>query len=156
VGLEAPASTPHRRVMAVLGQHIVALGNSSRGSLRVYDQAAHAAFDNDATHMDENIIWVEVGEPLRGWEHLVVGSNIFGNVYGVRNSWHTLDGNVPHQTMPSEGSRINLVVFTRSEWPRVNQIAKVFAGVGWPSDWAKSSACPCPKGMWSCAINCAQ
>jgi len=102
----------------------VALGNYSGGGLWVYDQAAHAAFDNDATHMDENIIWVEVGEPLRGWEHLVVGSKIFGNVYDVHNSWHTLDGNVPHQTMPFEGSRISLVVFTRSEWPRVNPIAK--------------------------------
>ena len=74
----------------------MALGNYSGGGLWVYDQAAHAAFDNDAMHMDENIIWVEVGEPLRGWEQLVVGSKIFGNVYDVHNSWHTLDGNVPH------------------------------------------------------------
>ncbi len=57
---------------------MVGLGNYSGEGLWVYDQAAHAAFDNDATHMDENIIWVEVGEPLRGWEHLVVGSKIFG------------------------------------------------------------------------------
>ena len=74
----------------------MALGNYSGGGLWVYDQAAHAAFANDATHIDENIIWVEVGEPLRGWEHLIVGSKIFGNVYDVHNSWHTIDGNVPH------------------------------------------------------------